>query len=91
MEEMVRHVCRTTDGVAIELGLRVQDYDWKWGVVAERPRESEMKDEVCWPCPGHGGHWWGVCPDREGHVHEIGICRGAEFDGSRLSKKGWRS
>lgn len=88
---MKEHVCRTSDDVEIRVGLRVQDYDHKWGVVSAPPQEYEFKDETCWPCAGHNGHWWAVCVDQDGHVHGEGKCSQIScFDGSRLSAYGWR-
>jgi len=82
------HTCHTADGVEVRLGLRVRDYDNRIGVVVEAPRDYELIDDVCWPCAGHNGHWWTVCSDREGHVHEVGTCNGAQFDGSRMTTRG---
>lgn len=81
------HKCHTTNGITIELGLRVLDYDMREGVVVEAPKDYELEDEVCWPRVGHNGHWWEVCPDSPGHVHQLdgpNRCRGGIFDGSRL-------
>ena len=97
------HVCRTTDGVAIEVGLRVIDYDMKQGVVVNEPRgdflTATVTDEAmasgnphpgCWSGLGSNGHWWTVCPDDAGHDHMEGHCRGSIFDGSRLTTRGVR-
>lgn len=91
------HECRTQDGVVITLGLQVVDYDARQGVVV-RPPQFGLEDPECWPSQGHGGHWWEVCPDREGHVHQresltetaYRECRGKIFDGSRLTTRGVR-
>jgi hypothetical protein len=90
------HVCKTYDGVPIKLGLRVVDYDNRVGTVVAEPWEFTRGVELglpveagCWSGPGSRGHWWGVCPDRPGHAHELGKCRGAgDFDGSRLTTRG---
>lgn len=33
----VTDLSRTADGVQVEIGLRVQDYNWDWGVVESGP------------------------------------------------------
>lgn len=93
---MTMHECKTYDGVVIKLGLEVTDYDGKRGTVVCVPSRWDLDDSECWPVPGHNGHWWGVCPNRENHVHEYepevsNGCRGKIFDGSRLlaNKREW--
>jgi hypothetical protein len=81
------HECHTYDGKVITLGLKVRDYDNKIGMVVRPPHDYELADDVCWPAVGHNGHWWDVCSDREGHTHEIGVCRGHGFDGSRMTTR----
>jgi hypothetical protein len=88
----MEHECKTYDGVPIKLGLRVRDYDNKVGTVVREPHDYELNDDVCWPEVGHGGHWWSVCEDREGHIHNFSIgspdrCRGGSFDGSRMTTR----
>lgn len=92
--DMVAHKCITQEGEQIFLGMRVIDYDCRPGMVVELPDEILRPEfygepsKTCWSCAGNRGHWWGICPDREGHTHEIGKCRGSQFDGSRLTIRG---
>lgn len=72
------HICHTSDGVPISIGLRVRDYDNKIGTITRAPDVYELSATTCWPAPGHNGHWWGV-------TREDGTF--STFDGSRLTTK----
>lgn len=68
------HKCRTEDGVEIEVGMWVIGYDNELCQVTGRPNEWQLKDNVCWPCAGHQGHWWQTSTKT--------------YDGSRMTTRG---
>jgi len=70
----VPHVCRTSDGVEIKVGMWVVDYDRRLSQVTGPPEGYQTKDNVCWSCAGHHGHWWQTTT--------------GSFDGSRMTTKG---
>jgi hypothetical protein len=70
----VPHVCRTSDGAEIKIGMWVVDYDMKLSQVTGQPEEYQLRDSVCWSCAGHHGHWWQTTT--------------GSFDGSRTTTRG---
>lgn len=82
------HVCKTSDGKPIQLGMKVIDYDRRETTVTSPPKSYDLADPVCHPERGHNGHWWGTC--RQDHEHKFGEngCRGGTFDGSRMTTRG---
>lgn len=77
----MEHTCVTADGVRIEVGLRVIDYDAEIGTVAEAPSSPyEPCDGKGWSRSGVQGCWWGVKRDKDGTTRT--------FDGSRMTTSG---
>lgn len=74
---------KTNDGVEVTIGLRVHDYDWKWGVV-ESPAcacSYTASDHGTTSLCDNWDGWWNV--RRDDGTRSL-------MDGTRLNTKGWK-